>query len=93
MWEYRYLNYYLARGTQLVLDWLIDLPQPTTFSHYDTHWLPIIPSANERQAIITALENHHLIIRDTTDMITVSPKGIEYQEWRGELLPLTKHTT
>ncbi|HLD10433.1 MAG TPA: hypothetical protein VJB68_10345, partial [Methylophilaceae bacterium] len=61
IWEYRYLNYFLVRGTQLVLDWLIGLPQATTYMHYDSVWLPIIPSANERQAIINALQTHHLI--------------------------------
>ena len=36
LWEYRYLNYYLARGTQVALDWLIGLPQPTTYAYYDS---------------------------------------------------------
>lgn len=89
IWEYRYLNYFLARGTQHVLDWLIDLPQATTFSHFDAMWLPIIPSANERQAILSALQNHHLIQQDDSEIIVVTPKGREYQEWRGELPPLT----
>lgn len=90
LWEYRYLNYFLARGTQVVLNWLIGLPQPTTYAHYDSFWLPLIPSANERQAMITALQNHHLVMHDeSSNMITVTPKGIEYQEWRGELPPLT----
>ena len=34
LWEYRYLNFFMARGTQTVLDWLIELPQPTTYAHY-----------------------------------------------------------
>ena len=94
LWEYRYLNYYLVRGTQVVLDWLIGLPQPTTYAHYDSFWLPLIPSANERQAIITALQNHHLIMHDeSTNTITITPKGQEYQEWRGELPPLTNAST
>lgn len=88
IWEYRYLNYYLVRGTQLVLDWLVGLPQATTYMLYDSVWLPIIPSANERQAIINALQTHHLIQQDSTGMIVVTPKGREYQEWRGPLPPL-----
>lgn len=88
IWEYRYLNYFLVRGTQLVLDWLIGLPQATTYMHYDSVWLPIIPSANERQAIINALQTHHLIQQETSGMIIVTPKGREYQEWRGVLPPL-----
>ena len=90
LWEYRYLNHYLVRGTQIALDWLVGLPQPTTYAHYDSFWLPLIPSANERQAMITALQSHHLILHDeTTNMISVTPKGHEYQEWRGELPPLS----
>jgi len=89
LWEYRYLNYFLARGTQMVLDWLIGLPYPATYSYYDSTWLPLIPSANERQAIITALQAHHLIHQDTSGLITVNPKGHEYQQWRGTLPPLT----
>jgi hypothetical protein len=76
LWEYRYLNFFLVRGTQRVLDWLISLPQPTIYSHFDAVWLPLIPSANERQAIINALESHHLILQQVdSGMITVTPKG------------------
>lgn len=85
VWEYRYLNYFLVRNTQVVLDWLIGLPQRTTFMHYDSVWLPSIPSANERQAIINALQAHHLIQQIESGMIEVTPKGLEYQEWRGAL--------
>ena len=91
LWEYRYLNYFLVYRTQVVLDWLISLKRPTTYSHFDAMWLPIIPSANERGAIINALQAHHLIqVVDST--IQVTPKGKEYQQWRGELpnLPLKK---
>lgn len=84
LWEYRYLNYFLVRGTQLILDWLSNLSQPVTYAYFDSVWLPLIPSANERQAIITALENHHLVVHDeATNMLTVTPKGREYREWRG----------
>lgn len=91
LWEYRYLNYFLVYRTQVVLDWLISLKRPTTYSHFDATWLPIIPSANERGAIINALQAHHLVqVEDGT--IQVTPKGKEYQQWRGELpyLPLKK---
>jgi len=89
IWEYRYLNYFLVRATQHVLDWLIGLPQATTYMYYDSIWQPMIPSANERQAIINALQTHHLIQQDASGMIVVTPKGREYQEWRGPLQPLT----
>ena len=88
LWEYRYLNHYLVYGTQRVLDWIISLGQPTTYSHYDATWLPLIPSSNERNAILNALQQHHLI-QESDGAITVTPKGIEYQQWRGELPPLT----
>lgn len=90
LWEYRYLNYFLQRDTQDVLDWLIGLPKPTTYAHYDSFWLPLIQSANERQAIVKALQMHHLIIHDDYDVITVTPKGLEYQEWRGALPARTR---
>jgi hypothetical protein len=93
IWEYRYLNYFLARGTQHVLDWLIGLSQPTTYAHFESVWIPIIPSANERQAIITALQAHHLIQQERSGLIVVTPKGREYQEWRGTLPPLTNGST
>lgn len=94
LWEYRYLNYFLARGTQEVLDWLISLPQSTNYAHFDATWLPIIPSANERQAIVNALQAHYLIqYNNETGLIQVSPKGREYQEWRGKLPPLTIGST
>lgn len=87
LWEYRYLNYFLVRGTQRVLDWLVGLPQATIYAHFDAVWLPIIPSASERKAIINALQTHHLIQLqpDQSEMIVVTPKGREYQEWRGVL--------
>lgn len=94
LWEYRYLNYFLARGTQVVLDWLAGLTQPTTYAHYDSFWLPLIPAANERKAIITALQMHHLVVQDeSTNMITVTPKGHEYRGWRGEIPPLINVST
>ncbi len=93
LWEYRYLNFYLVRSTQVVLDWLIGLPQSTTYAHYDSFWLPLITAATERQAIINALESHHLITLDASNMITVTPKGKEYQEWRGALPPLPSGAT
>lgn len=94
IWEYRYLNYFLARGTQFALDWLVGLPQSTTYAHYDSFFLPIVPSAHERQAMFDALEAHHLVTYDgASNMITVTPKGREYHEWRGTLPPPTNTST
>jgi hypothetical protein len=85
LWEYRYLNYFLVLNTQRVLDWLAGLKERTTYSMYDSWWLPIIPSANERRAIINALEAHHLVILHEGELIEVTPKGREYIAWRGPL--------
>lgn len=82
LWEYRYLNLYLVPNTQIVLDWLINLKQPIDYSFYDSFWLPSISSATERNAIISALETHHLIQQNSSGLITVTPKGKEYHEWR-----------
>ena len=84
LWEYRYLNYFLAFQTQHVLDWLASLPSRTSAMLFDTIWLPAIPSAQERRAIIDALQAHYLI-QIENGLIEVTPKGREYIEWRGPL--------
>ena len=84
LWEYRYLNYYLVPHTQRVLEWLASLESRTSTQLYDTMWLPLIPSPQERQAILSALQAHYLIMIDK-DLIEVTPKGREYIQWRGPL--------
>lgn len=84
LWEYRYLNYFFARSTQHVLDWLASLDKRITLSYFDSFWLPVIPSAKERHAIINVLESHYLIAL-RGEVIEVSEKGREYLEWRGPL--------
>ena len=94
LWEYRYLNYFLARTTQFALDWLVGLAEPTTYSHYDSSFLLMVSSARERQAMIAALATHRLIqLDDQTQTIAVTPKGREYHEWRGTLPPLLNTST
>jgi len=82
LWEYRYLNYFLVPHTQRVLDWLASLDTRTSYSLYDTLWMPTLQTAQERQAVIKALENHHLI-QFVGELIEVTPKGREYIQWRG----------
>jgi hypothetical protein len=53
-------------------------------SLYDSVWLPLIPSAEERRAIITALQAHYLILVQN-ELVEVTPKGREYIAWRGPL--------
>ena len=89
LWEYRYLNYFFVRGTQEVLDCLIGLKQPTIYALYDSTWLPLVPSANERASRINVLQAHHLVLQGENGLLKVTPKGLEYQEWRGPLPPLT----
>jgi hypothetical protein len=84
VWEYRFLNYFFVIQTQRILDWLSLLPQPVSYSFYDTQWLPIVPDANERSTIINVLQSHHLLQIDN-QYITVTEKGREYQQWRGPL--------
>lgn len=84
LWEYRYLNYFLVHNTQKVLDWIISLPQRPTFALVDAVWTAVIPNANERQAMLAALEKHHLI-QLKNSLIEVTPKGKEYAQWRGKI--------
>lgn len=84
LWEYRYLNYFLVPHTQIVLDWLASSKDRPTSSLYDTIWSPAIPKAEERRAVIDALESHHLVSLQGA-LIEVTPKGREYNQWRGPL--------
>ncbi len=77
-WEYEFLNYYLVPNTQKVLKWLTDLQQPPTLALYDSIFSLSIPVASERRAILSALENHYLIVLRPGDLIEVTPKGHEY---------------
>jgi len=85
LWEFRYLNYYLVHSTQSVLDWLVGFGKPVAATFYDSHWMPMIPDPRERNAIIAALANHHLVNLEPNNLISVTPKGIQYQDWRGPL--------
>ena len=84
LWEYRYLNYFLVWQTHQVLDWFSTLNSPTSVSLFHTIWLPAIPSSNERQNVLSALQGHYLI-DITNDLISITPKGQEYIQWRGPL--------
>lgn len=84
LWEYRYLNLFLARSTQLVLDWLGTLQQPISVNLVDSHLQAFIVDAQERVAILTALQTHHLILI-ANNLVQVTPKGREYLQWRGPL--------
>jgi hypothetical protein len=85
LWEYRYLNYFFARVTQLVLDWLIEQKIPITKTYFENYWLQLIPSEEERNIILNVLKAHYIIVIHENELIEVSPKGLEYHEWRGVL--------
>lgn len=85
LWEYRYLNYFLVRKTQLVLDWIGELKQSSTYGFYDSIWIPLIPNANERKIILDVLQAHHLIQINDAGLIGITEKGREYIQWRGPL--------
>ena len=84
LWEYRYLNFYFVRNTQLVFDWLASLQNRPSIELFHALWLPAIPSADDRKAILLALENHSLITV-LEMMIEITDKGREYLQWRGPL--------
>ncbi len=84
LWEYRYLNYFLAYRTQQALDWFASLTTRPSLSFFDTLWLPAIPSIEERHNIINALHAHDLIKIDNS-LIEITPKGKDYIHWRGPL--------
>jgi len=90
LWEYSYLNFFLARHTQLVLDWLISRDVPTTHQEFEEFWQQLIPEEKERSAVLGALSAHFLIVRTGSGPITTTPKGAEYHQWRGPLPKLVK---
>lgn len=86
LWEYRYLNHFLARGTQVVLTWLVGLQQATTVNAVEAYWIPIIHDPGQRGIIMNVLHTHNLIQIDG-QVIRVTDKGREYAQWRGPLHP------
>ena len=82
LWEYKYLNLFLVPNTKNVLDWFYSLDKSISVSFFDNIWKTIIPDEKEREAILKALLNHYLIIRNDGDMLVISPKGKEYKDWK-----------
>ena len=90
-WEYSYLNLYLVARTQQVLDWIAALTTPLSIDLFDSMWMPFMPEISERKAIISALERHYLIAIESR-LISITPKGHEYIEWRTKVLNPPKKT-
>lgn len=89
MWEFRYLIYYLVPHTQRVLDWLSRLPDGATSELYHSLWTPLIPSLEERYAVITALQQHALVTHSVDGSLGITKKGRDYVTWRDSLLAPT----
>lgn len=70
--------------TQMTLDWFASCDSPMSTSLYDTITSPHVTDQKERKAILDALDRHYLVAIDN-DLITVTPKGQEYIEWRGKV--------
>lgn len=83
LWEYRFLNFYLARITQLVLGNLAERP-PISVRQLDAELMAAARDPVERKAILDALTTHHLVTT-AGDLIEITPKGREYLQWRGPL--------
>ena len=87
IWEYRCLNLYFVSNTQQVLDSLANRPTGgISVEGFHAFWMPLIPSANDRISILTALHNHQLITERET-MIEIAVKGRDYLKWRGPPRP------
>jgi hypothetical protein len=50
LWEHKYLHYFLAYRTQLVLDWFSTVTAPVSRSLFDSFWISVIPEVEERNA-------------------------------------------
>ena len=79
------MNFYFVPNTQRVLDWLASLQNRPSIEMFHALWLPAIPSADDREAILFALENHYLITVLDEMMIEITDRGREYLQWRGPL--------
>jgi hypothetical protein len=81
IWEYRYLNYFLAPSTQTVLNWFVTTGH-TTYNAAEAIWMPLIQQAAEREAIYHVLQAHWLITISGAAM-AITDKGREYATWEG----------
>ena len=81
LWEYRYLNLFLVAQSQRVLEWFAPSGMFTTYAQYDSLWATAIPDPNQRRTIISVLETHSLV-QHQNDNYAITPKGLEYLEWR-----------
>ncbi len=89
IWKFKYLNLFLVRDTQEVLDWLMRLNHTTTWDLFEQIWQPRITFTNARARIFDALQYLLLIHYDETNRtITATDKARAFTEWREPLPPL-----
>jgi hypothetical protein len=81
LWEYQYLNHFLAPVTQMTLNWFVSLDGPTTDNAFEAYMTSFVPDVQQRQAILQALASHHLIEFDGP-AIRATVKGREYARWQ-----------
>lgn len=84
LWEYRYLNLFLAPVTQEVLEWFGTLTTRTSLAMADALWTSRIPDPEQRRIILAVLEAHHLVQREG-ELLAITPKGREYLEWKNKI--------
>ncbi len=85
LWEFRYLNYFLARDTQSLLDLLVGTVPGTTA--VTAQIIELLYGAAERDAMLDALRRHRLV-EQRGHYVEITDKGRAYLEHRGPLTPL-----
>jgi len=89
LWQYSYFNIFLARHTQHVLDWFVSHNSPQKLAEFHKYWEALILTEKERNMVVGALGDNFLVELVNGDQLQATPKGKEYQQWRGPLPPRT----
>lgn len=77
-WEYKYLGYYLVPHTKDTLKVLYDAKSDFLLNTLDVVMSQTIPDVKERESVIGALQQHHLIQINHDNMVSITEKGKEY---------------
>lgn len=84
IWQFRFLNFYLAPVSKQFLAWLASTTQPPSVALTETIWVPRVPNPAERTAVWNALTNHGLV-ENRSGLLMVTPKGREYLQFAGKV--------
>ena len=82
LWEFRFLNFFLAPQSHRTLDLLASMPSPPAEGLICDLIQPFVPLPEERGAILLALRMHQLVAI-TQGLVEVTNKGRDYLTWRG----------